>query len=54
MGFLAKISSTIAEKNINILLVSTFSKDYVLIAEKNISEAIKALEEAGFTVNVEH
>src|SRR5579864_7344179 len=31
VGFLAAISSAIATKNINLLIVSTYSKDYVLV-----------------------
>jgi hypothetical protein len=52
-GFLAKISKTIADKGLNILIVSTFSKDYSLIREESFKEAVKALEEVGFKVEVE-
>ena len=50
VGFLATISKTIADKGLNILLVSTFSKDYALVNEKNIESALKAFEERGFTI----
>jgi hypothetical protein len=53
VGFLAKISKAMADKGINILIVSTFSKDYGLIREENFKSAIKALEEVGFSVKVE-
>ncbi|MFH1400395.1 MAG: ACT domain-containing protein, partial [Nanoarchaeota archaeon] len=49
-GFLAKIAKTIADKGMNILIVSTFSKDYALIREADANVAIKALEEVGFSV----
>ena len=52
-GFLAKISQTIADKGLNILLVSTFSKDYALIREEDFEISVKALEEIGFSVKVE-
>jgi hypothetical protein len=52
-GFLAKISKTIADKKLNILIVSTFSKDYVLIREEDFKVAVKALEEVGFSIKIE-
>ena len=52
-GFLAKISKTIADKSLNILIVSTFSKDYALIREEDFKVAVKALEEVGFSIKVE-
>jgi len=51
-GFLAKISQTIAGKGLNILLVSTFSKDYALINEKDFVVAVEALKEIGFKIEV--
>lgn len=50
VGFLATISKIIADKGLNILMVSTFSKDYVLINEKDIDIAIKAFRDYGFKV----
>ena len=35
VGLLAKISAEIAEKGINIFIVSTFSKDFILLREDN-------------------
>jgi len=52
VGFLAVVSSTVAARGINILLVSTFSKDYALIREEHFDEAVDALEEKGFTFSV--
>jgi|SRR3989339_722070 len=49
-GFLAKIAQTIANQKMNILLVSTFSKDYALIREEDFSVAVKALSEIGFSI----
>ncbi|MBU0460725.1 MAG: ACT domain-containing protein [Nanoarchaeota archaeon] len=49
-GFLAKITKTIADKNLNVLVVSTFSKDYILVREETWEIAIKALEDVGFPI----
>ena len=47
-GFLAKVTGTIAHKNLNLLVVSTFSKDYILVREEEHEIALQALSEAGF------
>jgi len=52
-GFLAKVTKTIADKDLNVLIVSTFSKDYILIREEAWETAINALKEAGFPVAIE-
>jgi hypothetical protein len=49
-GFLAKIAKTIADQDLNVLVVSTFSKDYILIREEASERAINALSEIGFSV----
>lgn len=51
-GFLAKVTKTIADKDLNVLMVSTFSKDYALVREETSKIAINALKEAGFPVKV--
>ncbi|MBN1386721.1 ACT domain-containing protein [Candidatus Woesearchaeota archaeon] len=48
-GFLAKISSAVAENNINILFVSTFSKDYALFKEEDYKNAMTILQKVGFS-----
>jgi len=53
VGFLAKITKTIAEKRISVLVISTFSKDYILIKEEKYKTAVKALEEIGFSVQID-
>jgi hypothetical protein len=52
-GFLAKISKTIADMGLNILIVSTFSKDYALIKEENWKKAVDAFKKVGFDVKIE-
>jgi len=49
-GFLAKVTSILASKGLNTLVISTFSKDYILTKEKGIDEAVKAMKKAGFKV----
>ena len=52
-GFLAKIAQTVAEQKLNILLVSTYSKDYVLVREESVEVVISALRSVGFPVRME-
>lgn len=53
VGFLAAITNAIASKGRNVLVVSTFSKDYILIHEEDIEIAGIALKEIGFAVSKE-
>ena len=49
-GFLAAVSDAIASDGMSIMIVSTFSKDYVLIHEEDIEKAIVALKNLGFRI----
>ncbi|MCL4419084.1 ACT domain-containing protein [Patescibacteria group bacterium] len=49
VGFLATVSSAIANKGMNILIVSTYSKDYILVREEHEKNAILTLTELGFS-----
>lgn len=49
-GFLATVTETVADAGLNILIVSTFSKDYALIKEEDWRAAADVLEERGFPV----
>ncbi len=49
-GFLAKIIKPIADAGYNTLIVSTFSKDYILTREKNINEVAKIMQTTGLKV----
>ena len=49
-GFLAKITKTIADKDLNVLIVSTFSKDYLLVKEETYDLALGALKQIGFPI----
>jgi hypothetical protein len=48
VGFLAAVSKAIADRGINILIVSTYSKDYVLVKKAELETAKIALSESGF------
>lgn len=51
-GFLAKVTGTIAAHDLNVLIVSTYSKDYALVREETADKAIEALREVGFPVEI--
>ena len=47
-GFLAAIASQLASHHLNILLVSTFSKDWLLLREEDLEAGLSSLCELGF------
>ena len=47
-GFLAAIASQLASHHLNILLVSTFSKDWLLLKEEDLEAGLSGLCELGF------
>ncbi len=49
-GFLARVTAAIARRGINVFVVSTFSKDYVLLKEEDLEAGAAALAESGFTI----
>lgn len=48
VGFLATVSSAIAKSGMNILIISTYSKDYILVREDCTEKAKNVLLELGF------
>lgn len=48
VGFLAAVSHEIAKQGMNILIVSTYSKDYILIKDDSIEKAKSVLFKLGF------
>lgn len=48
LGFLASISMAMADAQINITLVSTFTNDYVMVEEVNCDKATQILIQLGF------
>ena len=51
VGFLAAISSEIAKSNVNIIIISTFSKDYVFVKENELNKTLDALLNLGLQYN---
>lgn len=52
-GFIAAVTKAISDKGLNVLVASTFSKDYFLVREETHKAAVNALEALGFNVNFE-
>ncbi len=52
-GFIAAITKAISDKGLNVVVASTFSKDYFLVREEALDAAVKALREIGFKVEQE-
>lgn len=50
IGILSKIATILADHNISIFAVSTYNTDYLLIKKGNYEKAIRALENAGYTM----
>ena len=48
VGFLAAVSGAIAKAGMNILIVSTYSKDYIIVKEDRLEKARKVLLSIGF------
>ncbi|MDO8424482.1 MAG: ACT domain-containing protein [bacterium] len=48
VGLLAAVSQAIAKAGMNILIVSTYSKDYILVKDKKINNARSVLLKLGF------
>lgn len=49
VGFLATVSSAIAKAGMNILIVSTYSKDYIMVREEHVPKAKEVLLGLGFS-----
>lgn len=48
VGFLATVSSAIAKDGMNILIISTYSKDYIMVRYDLIEKAAEVLVSLGF------
>lgn len=48
VGFLSTVSSAIADQGINVLIVSTYSKDYIMVKDDCLEKAKSALMGLGF------
>lgn len=49
VGFLATVTKTIADIGANILVISTYSKDYILVRVEVIEQCERALIKLGFS-----
>lgn len=52
VGFLARISTVLAEEGISVFVISAYSTDHILVKDENLSRAVKKLEEMGFVVEI--
>lgn len=50
VGILANLSGILAKRGISIFAISTFDTDYLLVKEKDLSQAIIALRDVGHAV----
>jgi hypothetical protein len=48
VGFLAAVTKAIADRGTDILIISTYSKDYVLVKQTELEKTKSALKELGF------
>lgn len=49
-GVLSRLSAVLAARQIGIFAVSTYNTDYLLVKGENLGRALRALEDAGYTV----
>ncbi|MDH5406415.1 MAG: ACT domain-containing protein, partial [Candidatus Aminicenantes bacterium] len=50
VGFLAVVSSTLAEEEISIFAISAYSTDHILVKQKHLAIAVKKLKALGCSV----
>lgn len=48
VGFLSTVSSAIAEEGMNVLIVSTYSKDYIMVKDDCLEKVTDILKALGF------
>ena len=48
VGFLAAVTSAMGDRGMNNLVISTYSKDYLLVREEYLEKATQALLDLGF------
>jgi uncharacterized protein len=51
---LASLTGPLALKEVSVFVISTFDTDYLLVSEKQLANAITALEQAGHTIHRSH
>ncbi len=50
VGFLAKVSSALAKASVPIMVYASYERDYILVPLSSFENAVRALEEASFSV----
>lgn len=50
VGFLAKVSTALAQENISIFVLSAYSTDHILVKEKDLPRVLKKLQVLGFKI----
>lgn len=50
VGFLAAVSTALADEGISIFAVSSYSTDHILVKKKDVAKAVKRLEALGCVV----
>ncbi|MBQ7978977.1 MAG: ACT domain-containing protein [Candidatus Methanomethylophilaceae archaeon] len=48
IGILSKLTTVLAESGIGVFAVSTYDTDYILVRDKDLEPAMKALEDEGY------
>lgn len=51
VGVIAGISAVLAAEKLGIFVVSTFNTDYILVKEKDLDQAVQALERSGYSIS---
>lgn len=50
VGVVARVSRPLAEKGLSLFLISTYDRDYVLVGELDLLNALDAYDDAGFVI----
>ncbi len=50
VGFIANISKALADENIGIFVISSYSTDHILVKKENLNKAINNLKSLGFKI----
>ncbi len=50
VGFMARISTALADAEVGIFVISAFSTDHILVKEEDLEKTVRVLTELGITV----
>ncbi len=51
IGFFARVSGALADAGVSLLAISAYSRDHVLVQNKDLDKAVKSLEKLGMSVH---